>query len=128
MKRFFEIIIYLLYRYYNKGGTKDIPHFSGLCAFTTLIMLNLFTVGLIFGEKFDWMQELLDKYGKGGRLLLLSLALAPILLCLNYLLPKKNIIAIKLNDSKIKTYNYVLVFYISFSLVSLVIVAIYSKM
>jgi len=128
MRRFFEVIIYLLYRYYNKGGTKDIPYFSGLCVFTMLVILNVMTVILILEGNFNWGQELLDKYGRGGRYLLFSFALIPILLGLNYLLPKKNIVAIKLDDRKIKIYNYLLGSFIFISLASLVVVAIYSKM
>jgi hypothetical protein len=96
MKKFFEIIIYLLYKYYNKGGTKDIPYFCAITAFFMIVFLNITTLILLLGGNFDWNEIIIESFGKGGRLLLFSLTLIPILLGLNFFLPKKNIVAIKL--------------------------------
>jgi hypothetical protein len=43
-----RFVICLLYRYYSKGGTKDIPYFSALSAIALLLFIHIMQVVILF--------------------------------------------------------------------------------
>ena len=50
MKNPIKTFIFLFYKYYSTGTTKDIPYLSALCALFAPVLLNIFTIFVILGK------------------------------------------------------------------------------
>lgn len=108
-----KFISYLLYRFYSRGGTKNIPYFSTICAlvlFTSIHILQL----LVF---FD-CNALLQGIGNDNRLfryfkiILLS---SPVFLLFFYLIKEDDLKNAEYSEKKVKLGAFLLVSYVIFS-------------
>lgn len=122
MKRLFEFVLYLFYRYYNKGSTKIIAYESALIALTALIFLNVLAVLIFFNVDISWVDKIEKDYGKFVKLIVGILIILPLYFVLFSIIKKENITKRKVDDLKeIKKWNIVLVSYIVFSVLLLII-------
>lgn len=105
-----KFIMYLFYRYYSKGGTKNIPYFSALCAVAFLIYIHIFQLLMIFG-KVGWIPIEKDdlrivKYGK------FALFVLPIFLLIYYLVKPSDLMSLEYDKDKIRKGGIILIIYI----------------
>ena len=113
----FQFVMYLFYKYYSKGGTKQIPYFSALCAVVMLIYIHIFQV-LIVLDKVDLLpmkkgDTRIDKYWK------LALFLLPIFFIISFLVKPSDLKNLTYNEEKVKRGGVYLVMYIIFNTVLL---------
>jgi hypothetical protein len=122
--RLLKLVMYIFYKYYSKGGTRDIPYFSALMATVFLIFIHLFQL-LIITDKVDLFlptdrDELrILRYAKA------ALFLLPIALFVGLSVKKSDLAAANYEDSFVKKAGAYLVLYIvlSVSLLFALIVA-----
>jgi len=105
-----KFVMYLFYRYYNKGGTRRIPYFSALCAVVFLIYIHIFQL-LIILDKVSLlpMQKndlRIEKYGK------LALFLLPIFLIVAYLIKPSELKTLQYDSEKVRKGGVNLIIYI----------------
>ena len=112
-----RFIMYLFYRYYSTGGTRNIPYFSALCAVVFLIYIHIFQALVVFNKVYiltlDQGDVRLVKYGK------LAFFLLPIFLIVYYLAKPIDIKQLHYSEKKIKKGNLYLVIYIITSFILL---------
>lgn len=120
--------MYLFNRYYSKGGTKNIPYFSALCAVVFLIYVHIFQI-LILLNKVNVLE--LNKEGdirieKYGRL---ALFLLPIFLIVAFLIKPSDLKKLSYEEDKIRKGNTYLIAYVigNFILLFLLMFAIPKK-
>jgi energy-coupling factor transporter transmembrane protein EcfT len=105
-----KFVMYLFYRYYNKGGTRRIPYFSALCAVVFLIYIHIFQLLIILDRvsllpmKKDDLR--IEKYGK------VALFLLPIFLIVAFLVKPSELKALNYSDETVEKGNVNLVIYI----------------
>jgi hypothetical protein len=108
-----KFISYLLYRFYSRGGTKNIPYFSAVCAlvlFTSMHILQL----LVF---FD-CHALLHGIGNDTRplrYLKIILLSSPVFLLFFYLIKENDLKNAEYPEKKVKLGAFLLVSYVIFS-------------
>jgi hypothetical protein len=110
--------MFLFYRYYSKGGTRNIPYFSALCAVVFLIYIHLFQVLIVLRKVDDVLPMKQDdphplQYGK------LALFLLPIFLIVGFLLKPKDIKYLDYEDDEIRKGNTYLLIYVITSVILL---------
>ena len=120
MKKLFEFITYLFYRYYNKGSTKVIAYESALIAVSALIFLNAFAVLMFFNLDTTWVAKIEQNYGKTVKLISGLFLILPQYVLLRYSLKKEDVIKKHINLNLIKRYNIFLMAYIFFSVLLLI--------
>lgn len=120
MKKLFEFITYLFYRYYNKGSTKVIAYESALIAVSALIFLNAFAVLMFFNLDTTWVAKIEQNYGKTVKLISGLFLILPQYVLLRYSLKKKDVIKKHINLNQIKRWNIFLIAYIVFSVLLLI--------
>jgi|SRR6186713_1350138 len=113
---------YLFYRYYSRGGTKDIAYFSTLCALALLIMLHFFQALLIFHGfsflPFSRSDERVMTYLKS---ILISI---PLFICLFFAVKKDDLKSAEYSDLKVRRGYYLLISYIVLSVAALFLIII----
>jgi uncharacterized membrane protein len=120
MKKLFEFITYLFYRYYNKGSTKVIAYESALIAVSALIFLNAFAVLMLFNLDTTWVAKIEQNYGKTVKLISGLFLILPQYVLLRYSLKKEDVIKKHINLNQIKRWNIFLIAYIVFSVLLLI--------
>jgi len=120
MKKLFEFITHLFYRYYNRGSTKVIAYESAIVAVSALIFLNVFTVLVFFNFDTTWVSKIEQNYGKTMKLILGLLLIMPQYVLLRYSLKKEEVIKKQIDLTQIKNWNILLVVYIVFSVLLLI--------
>lgn len=122
MKRLFEFVLYLFYRYYNRGSTKIIAYESALIAVSALVFLNVLAVLMFFDVDITWVDKIEKNYGKFVKLIVGILVILPLYFVLFSTIKKENITKRKADNLKvIKKWNVVLVSYIVVSVLLLII-------
>lgn len=114
-----KYIIYLFYRYYNKGNTIRIPYESSIFAFLLLIFINIFTVLIICFPSFSGLI-----FSNHSRIELYTYSLIGIFigyLILCKLCPKDEVL--EMNDiyKNVKLHGWILFLYIFVSFTILMI-------
>ena len=112
-----KFVMYLFYRYYNKGGTKRIPYFSALSAVVFLIYIHIFQLLIILNkvnllpmQKYDLR---IEKYGK------LALFLLPIFLIVAFIVKPSELKKLQYNDEKKRKGEVSLIIYITANIILL---------
>ena len=70
--------MYILYRYYSRGGKEQTPYFSVLCAVVFLIYIHLFQLLIVF-DIMDWL-PFAKTDTKDEKFLKMALVMLPIFL------------------------------------------------
>lgn len=120
-----KYIIYLFYRYYNKGATIRIPYESSIFAVLLLIFINVFTLLILFIPTFTRII-----FSNQSRIELYIYSLIGVFLgylIVNKLFPKKEIL--KMNDisKNVKLHSFFLFFYVIFSFMVLMVLIIKNR-
>ena len=112
-----RFIMFLFYRYYSKGGTRDIPYASALFAVGFLVFLHIFQIVIILDKvsllSFFEAKNRFDRYIK------IALFMLPIFFIINLLVKERDIKNLTYTKEKIKRGNIYLIIYIvlSFALI-----------
>lgn len=120
--RTLKFIMYLFYRYYLTGPTRNIPYFKALGAVVFLIYLHIFQILIVFNlvetaiaiNKNDLQ---ITKYWK------IAIFLLPIFLIVYSLIKPKDLRNLKYEDNKIRRGNIYLIIYSISSFILLFILA-----
>lgn len=117
-----KFVMYILYRYYSKGGTKRIPYFSALCAVVFLIYIHIFQILIILDAVGDILPMNKDdtqitKYWK------LALFLLPVFLIVAYLVKPKDLENVSYDENKVKRGGVYLIVYSIISFILLFVLA-----
>lgn len=120
MKKLFEFITHLFYRYYNKGSTKVIAYESALIAVSAIIFLNVFAVLMFFNLDTTWVSKIEQNFGKTVKLISGLFLILPQYILLRYYLKKEDVIKKQIDLNQIKKWNVLLIAYIIFSVLLLV--------
>lgn len=110
----FKFICYLLYRFYSRGGTKNIPYFSTICAlvlFTSLHILQL----LVFFDCNTFL-NVIGNDTRPLRYLKIILLSAPVFFCFFYLIKEDDLKNAEYPVKKVTLGSFLLVSYVIFSL------------
>lgn len=106
-----KFIMFLFYRYYSKGGTKNIPYFSALCAVVFLFYVHVFQLLIVLNKVYilglnnkEYLR--IEKYGK------LALFLLPVFLLVSLLVKPGDLIIMRHSEEKIERGNKFLVMYV----------------
>lgn len=135
MRDFLDKLGYALNRYYSKGGTKEIPYFSSICALAALLFLNTLMISgllninlgeLMIGDLFGTNGQFFPK-GEYWYLRLIQgfFILAPFLLVSFLLIPKGRINKIKMERRLYLKWIIGIFIYAILSLISLFLVVMY---
>lgn len=117
-----RFIMYILYRFYSKGGTKHIPYFSALCAVVFLIYIHIFQILIILNSVDDMLplnkgDTRITKYWK------LALFLLPFFFIVAYLVKPTDLQNVSYDEGKIKRGGIYLIIYSIISFVLLFVLA-----
>jgi hypothetical protein len=112
-----KYIIYLFYRYYNKGDTIRIPYESSIFALLLLIFMNAFTLLICFLPSFSRM--FFSNYSRVELYFFSLIGTFLGYLIINQLFPKKEIFKMINVSKNVKIHSWFLFFYIIFSFIIL---------
>jgi hypothetical protein len=116
---------YLLYRYYSKGGTKDIPYASAILALAFMGLIHIFQILLLFNG-----MSLVPTDGsqaKVGNFLKMGLFILPIVLLLMVLVKKDKLQEMAYDETQMKRGYIFLILYIVLSFALLLLLIYYRK-
>lgn len=122
MRKAFEFIVYIFYHYYDKGSTQSIAYPSSIMVTVFMIYMNIITLLSICG-----LISILPNfiaYGKGIGLLGMMLFFLPFYFLLAFFVKKKNITNKSYPNRVIKAGNISVLFYVIFSILSMMFVLI----
>ena len=102
--------MYLLYRYYSKGGTKDIPYFSALCAVVFLIYIHIFQILILLNKAI--LISIKENDQRMTKYIFLGLLLLPIGYTIYTLAKPSVVMKLQYSAEKIKRGNTNLIIYI----------------
>lgn len=117
-----KFVMYILYRYYSKGGTKDIPYFSALCAVVLLIYIHVFQI-LIILDKVDAILPMKEDDDRVVKYLKLGFFLLPVFLIVYLLVRPKDLENASYDESKVKRGGIYLIIYSIISFILLFVLA-----
>ena len=103
-------VMYLLYRYYSKGGTKDIPYFSALCAVVFLIYIHIFQILILLNKAI--LISIKENDQRMTKYIFLGLLLLPIGYTIYTLAKPSVVMKLQYSAEKIKRGNTNLIIYI----------------
>ncbi len=121
MKRILEFIIFIFYRYYDKGSTKIIAYESALIGITLLAFLNVFAILVFFDVNIDKIFPIIETHGRVVKYLSSVVLWLPIYLIFRYFFKKDDIINQEVSKKAILFGNIGLIIYIVISVILLVI-------
>lgn len=105
-----KFVMFILYRYYSKGGTRDIPYFSSLCAIVLLIYLHIFQV-LILLDKVDEVLPMKSDDERGIKYFKLAVFLLPVFLVVAFLVKPRDLKDMQYDEQKVKWGGIYLILY-----------------
>jgi hypothetical protein len=116
---------YLLYKYYSKGGTKDIPYASAILALAFMGLIHIYQILLLFNG-----MSLVPTDGsqaKVGNFLKMGLFILPIVLLLMALIKKNKLQEMSYAEVQMKRGYFFLILYIILSFALLLLLIFYRK-
>lgn len=125
MKRLIEFIIFLFYRYYDEGSTKNIAYPKSITSIMLLLFLNIYTILIIF-KLDDIMPYNVSDPRWLKFLIIIVVYILPQYLIISSIFKKKDIINLKYDEDKIDKGNAILITYIIFSFIAITIAALVS--
>lgn len=120
MKNILEFVIYIFYRYYDKGSTQSIAYPSALMSTSLLIYINLSTLLIALGVDYNRISPVIESYGRGIRFLSAFLLWLPFFFLLKMFFRKKNIVKKSYTNQVVRIGNVSLLLYIIFSMLILI--------
>ncbi len=120
MKKIIEFVVYIFYRYYDKGSTQSIAYPSALMSTSLLIYINLSTLLIALGVDYNRISPVIESYGRGIRFLSAFLLWLPFFFLLKMFLRKKDIAKKSYTNQVVRMGNISLLLYIIFSMLILI--------
>jgi hypothetical protein len=120
MKKIIEFVVYIFYRYYDKGSTQSIAYPSALMSTSLLIYINLSTLLIALGVDYNRISPVIESYGRGIRFLSAFLLWLPFFFLLKMFLRKKDIVKKSYTNQVVRIGNISLLLYIIFSMLILI--------
>jgi hypothetical protein len=117
-------ILYIFYRYYNDGATKDVAYLKSVTVFLLLLLINILTVCAFAGFKLPDTEgaSTITKY-----LVFLIFYSLPLYLIINYFVKKKDLEDDKLALEYKSIHGWFLVFYFILSIFLLILAVRYKS-
>jgi hypothetical protein len=91
MKDFFIFIISILYKYYDKGSTKDIAYEKSLLSISALLFLIITDILIALGIDLTKVYPVTESYGKFVKFLGAALITLPYYIALRLLIKEKDL-------------------------------------
>lgn len=122
-----KYILYLFYQYYNKGATKDFPYAKSVFSILGIIILNLFSIFLIFipNSFKEWNRNNLKAFNKIEHYAITFILVIIFYFIFQYLLPEKKVK--ESNYQKRKIDKWLLVGYLLLSFILFLFLTFYRK-
>lgn len=117
-----RFVMYILYRYYSKGGTRDVPYFSALCAVVLLIYIHIFQI-LIILNKVDAVLPIREGDDRVLKYFKLGLFLLPVFLIVYLLVRPRDLENVSFDEAKVKRGGIYLIIYSIISFILLLVLA-----
>lgn len=114
--------MYVLYKHYNKGGTKDVPYFSALCTVVLMIYFHIFQL-LILLDKVDDILPMKGDDGRTTRYFKLALFLLPVFIILYFLVRPEDLKKANYSHESVRKGGIYLVVYGVISFILLFVLA-----
>jgi hypothetical protein len=120
MKNTIQKFLFLFYKYYDKGSTKDIAYFSALAALLIVIYLNTLTVLIISGvlKKHPEISEETPIYIK---YILGYIIIIPAMFVLKIIFKKEDVLKIEMGNAAMRNGYILIVLYIIISITMLIL-------
>lgn len=109
MRKLFEFVIFLFYKYYDKGSTKSISYFSALTATVGLLFLITIDILLALGIDFAYYSPIIRGYGRFVEFLSCSFLFLPFYIPLAIFIKKEDIKSKSYSPRSIKLGNIFLI-------------------
>ncbi|RYY35387.1 MAG: hypothetical protein EOP46_10220 [Sphingobacteriaceae bacterium] len=121
-----KYIIYLFYKYYNKGSGANFAYESALFAVTFLIFLNLLALINLFDMNYLLLG--LEGRSRGGLYLIFgAFYILPMYLILFFIYKKETVVNTNYDPSKEQVHGWLLFAYCIFSIIALVFAIQYRR-
>lgn len=119
MKNLFFRFLYLFYRYYDKGSTREIAYEAALLALIFVLFLNIFSILLYFSIPDIYFPNS-SAVPKFKKYIVGFLILIPVLFLFKNAFKKHEIINVKMNKNEIRIGYFIVVSYILCSVILLI--------
>lgn len=116
MKKIIKFVVYLFYKYYDKGSTQSVAYPSALMSTSLLIYINITTILIALGVDYNRISPVIESYGRGIRFLSAFLLWLPFFFLLKIFLKKKDIVKLSYTNRVIRIGNVSLLFYVIISM------------
>lgn len=120
MKRLIAFVIFLFYRYYDKGSTKSIAYLSAIIGISFLTFINISTILILFN--LDRVFLIIESHGRFIRYISSIVLWLPFYLFYQFYFKKEKIIQMEIPRKKLIISNIALITYIIISITLLVVV------
>ncbi len=120
-----KFTVYLLYKYYSKGGTKDIPYASAICALTLMGVIHIYQILLLFNKMTLVPTD--GSQAKIGNFLKMGLFMLPVALFLIFVAKKSELEQVDYTTAQIKRGYTFLILYVVLSFALLLLLIFYKK-
>ncbi|MBN8785242.1 MAG: hypothetical protein J0G98_19440 [Terrimonas ferruginea] len=117
-----KFVMYILYKYYSKGGTKEISYFSALCVVVLLIYIHFFQILILFNQV-DAVLPMNRNDDRPVKYLKLAIFLLPVFLIISLLVKPKDLKNSSYDERKVKRGGFYLVIYSITSFILLFVLA-----
>lgn len=123
MRKLLEYVIFLFYKYYDKGSTKSISYFKSLTSTSALLFLITTDILLALGIDFEYYIPIIREYGRFVEFLSCSFLFLPFYIPLAIFIRKEDIKSKSYSPRSIKLGNILLIISIVTAFVLLAILA-----
>lgn len=120
MKKLIETVIYLFYRYYNRGSTRVIAYESAILAVAFIFFMNTLAIVTNFKVNNYWITSFVQENGNIFKLIFGALLVLPTYFVLKFNFKRESITTIKIPIKNIKRWNIYLIMYILLSIIFLI--------
>jgi len=118
-------IIYLFYRYYNKGATRNISYESALFAVLMLLYINVLSIGILLAPEETTM--LFSNLTRGEKYIYSMIGVIIGYFFLSRIIPKKKILKMEALSKNIKLHGRMLGSYVIISFLFLMFLIVRSQ-
>jgi len=122
MKRLIEFVIFLFYKYYDKGSTKAIAYQSALIGTSLLAFMNLFALLIALKVDINALFPIIESSGRLIKYISSIILWLPFYLFFRFLFKEDVFVGKEVVKSKMNRGYFALVTYIIFSFIVLVVV------
>ncbi len=122
MKKTLEFVLYLFYKYYDKGSTKVIAYQSALIAASVLLFMNIMAILIALDIDINKVFPVIETHGRLIKFISSALLWLPFYLIFRYAFKEENLLKLEVSKRKQSVGGLLLIFYILLSIVLLVFV------